>query len=40
VTELATKVCIGGVSGKLRQYMVQEALDRRYEVVGGCRGYE
>jgi hypothetical protein len=31
------KVCIVGASGKLGQYMVQHALDRRYEVVGVCR---
>ena len=31
------KVCIVGASGKLRQYMVQHALDRGYEVVGVCR---
>ena len=35
--EHATKVCIVGVSGKLGQYMVQHALDRRYGVVGVCR---
>jgi uncharacterized protein YbjT (DUF2867 family) len=32
-----TRVCIVGASGKLGQYMVQQALDRRYEVVGVCR---
>ena len=31
------KVCIVGASGKLGQYMVQHALDRRHEVVGVCR---
>jgi len=31
------QVCIVGASGKLRQYMVQHALDRGYEVVGVCR---
>jgi len=31
------KVCIVGASGKLGRYMVQHALDRRYEVVGVCR---
>ena len=31
------RVCIVGASGKLGQYMVQEALDRGYEVVGVCR---
>jgi uncharacterized protein YbjT (DUF2867 family) len=31
------KVCIVGASGKLGQYMVQHALDRRYEVVAVCR---
>jgi hypothetical protein len=31
------KVCIVGASGKLEQYMVQHALDRKYEVVGVCR---
>jgi uncharacterized protein YbjT (DUF2867 family) len=31
------KVCIVGASGKLGQYMIQHALDRRYEVVGVCR---
>jgi NAD(P)-dependent dehydrogenase (short-subunit alcohol dehydrogenase family) len=31
------KVCIVGVSGKLGRYMVQQALDRGYEVVGVCR---
>jgi NAD(P)-dependent dehydrogenase (short-subunit alcohol dehydrogenase family) len=31
------KVCIVGASGKLGKYMVQHALDRRYEVVGVCR---
>jgi len=31
------RVCIVGASGKLGQYMVQQALDRGYEVVGVCR---
>jgi len=31
------KVCIVGASGKLGKYMVQHALDRKYEVVGVCR---
>ena len=31
------KVCIIGASGKLGKYMVQQALDRSYEVVGVCR---
>jgi putative NADH-flavin reductase len=31
------KVCIAGASGKLGQYMVQHARDRRYEVAGACR---
>jgi NAD(P)-dependent dehydrogenase (short-subunit alcohol dehydrogenase family) len=31
------RVCIVGASGKLGLYMVQHALDRRYEVVGVCR---
>jgi NAD(P)-dependent dehydrogenase (short-subunit alcohol dehydrogenase family) len=31
------KVCIIGASGKLGQYMVQQALDRGHEVVGVCR---
>jgi len=31
------KVCIIGASGKLGQYMVGQALDRGYEVVGVCR---
>ncbi|MGH7439876.1 MAG: NAD(P)-dependent oxidoreductase [Polyangiaceae bacterium] len=32
-----SKICIVGASGKLGQYMVQQALDRGYEVVGVCR---
>lgn len=31
------RVCIVGASGKLGRYMVQDALDRAYEVVGVCR---
>jgi len=31
------KICIVGASGKLGQYMVQQALDQGYEVVGVCR---
>ncbi len=31
------KICIVGASGKLGQYMVHQALDRGYEVVGVCR---
>ena len=31
------RVCIVGASGKLGRYMVQQALDRNYEVVGVCR---
>src|SRR5579862_8041650 len=31
------RVCIVGASGKLGQYMVQQALDRGYDVVGVCR---
>jgi len=31
------KICIIGASGKLGQYMVQQTLDRGYEVVGVCR---
>jgi len=31
------RVCIVGASGKLGKYMVQHALDRRYEVIGVCR---
>ena len=31
------KICIVGASGKLGQYMVQDALGRGYEVVGVCR---
>jgi hypothetical protein len=32
------KVCIVGASGKLGQYIVQQSLDRGYDVVGVCRG--
>ena len=35
--EFMNKICIVGVSGKLGQYMVQQSLDRGYEVVGVCR---
>ena len=31
------KVCIVGASGKLGQYMIQQCLNRGYEVVGVCR---
>ena len=31
------KICIVGASGKLGQYMVQHALNSRYEVIGVCR---
>jgi uncharacterized protein YbjT (DUF2867 family) len=31
------RVCIVGASGKLGQYMVQQSLDRGYDVVGVCR---
>lgn len=31
------KICIVGASGKLGRYMVQDALDRGYQVVGVCR---
>jgi NAD(P)-dependent dehydrogenase (short-subunit alcohol dehydrogenase family) len=31
------RICIVGASGKLGRYMVQDALDRGYEVVGVCR---
>lgn len=31
------KVCIVGASGKLGRYMVQQCLDRGYEVVAVCR---
>lgn len=31
------RICIVGASGKLGQYMVQQALDRGHEVVGVCR---
>lgn len=36
-TDGAKKVCIIGASGKLGQYMVRQALERGYEVVGVCR---
>lgn len=31
------KVCVVGASGKLGQYLVQNALDRGHEVIGVCR---
>ena len=31
------KICIVGASGKLGRYMLQQTLDRGYEVVGVCR---
>ena len=31
------KICIVGASGKLGRYMVQQALERDYQVVGVCR---
>jgi hypothetical protein len=31
------KVCVVGAAGKLGRYMVQDALERGYEVVGVCR---
>lgn len=31
------KVCVVGASGKLGQYLVRQALERGYEVVGVCR---
>ncbi len=31
------KICIIGASGKLGRYMVQQALERGYQVVGVCR---
>src|SRR6476469_5779871 len=31
------RVCIVGASGKLGQYMIEQSLDRGYEVVGVCR---
>ncbi len=31
------RICIVGASGKLGQYMVQQALDRDYDVVAVCR---
>ncbi len=31
------RICVVGASGKLGRYMVQQALDRGYEVTGVCR---
>lgn len=31
------KVCIIGASGKLGRYMVQQCLDRNFEIVAVCR---
>lgn len=31
------KVCVVGASGKLGRYLVQQSLDRGYQVVGVCR---
>src|SRR6476619_3892972 len=31
------RVCIVGASGKLGQYMIQQSLDRGYDVIGVCR---
>jgi NAD(P)-dependent dehydrogenase (short-subunit alcohol dehydrogenase family) len=31
------RVCVVGASGKLGRYLIQQALDRGYEVVGVCR---
>ncbi|WP_121748147.1 NAD(P)H-binding protein [Streptomyces sp. E2N166] len=36
-TDRVKKVCIIGASGKLGRYMVGQALERGYEVVGVCR---
>ncbi|AWW35979.1 NAD(P)-dependent oxidoreductase [Streptomyces cadmiisoli] len=36
-TDRMKKVCIVGASGKLGRYMVQQSLERGYEVVGVCR---
>jgi hypothetical protein len=35
--ERKMKICIIGASGKLGTYMLQQALDRGYEVTGVCR---